>query len=105
MKISSPFKSYSQPAKLMQPTQRSFDNPPIYSQATAVGGTPLCQNRTDVEASQLLAKRFRVVSSVSMELTRPPSGTASLSLQERYRFDQRKCLSDIVRIGSGQRSG
>ena len=56
MKVPSPFKSYSQPAKLMQPTYRSFDNPPVYSQATAVGSAPLCQNRTDVEASQLLAK-------------------------------------------------
>ena len=37
MNVPSLFKAYSQPAKLMQPTQRSFDNPPVHSQATAVG--------------------------------------------------------------------
>ena len=37
MYVALPFKSHSQPAKLMQPTQRAFDDPSIYSQATARG--------------------------------------------------------------------
>ena len=105
MYVPAPFKSHSQPAKLMQPTQRAFDDPSIYSQATAMGGTSLCQHWRDVEASQLLAKWLRVVSSVSLEFTWPPSWAASLPFYWRYRFHQGKCLGDIVRIGSGQQSG
>lgn len=51
MHIALTFKSHSQPAKLMQPTQRAFDDPSIYSQATAMGSAPLCQHWRDVEAS------------------------------------------------------
>ena len=105
MNVPSPFKSYPQSAELMQPAQCAFDDPSIYSQPTAVGSTPLCQHWRDVEASQPLAKRLRVVSPVSLELTWPPSRSASPPFQGRYRFHQRECLSDIVRVGSGQRSG
>ena len=56
MYVASPFISHSQPTKLMQPTQRAFDNPSIYSQAAAMGSAPLCQHWRDVEASQLLGE-------------------------------------------------
>ena len=105
MYVAPPFEPYSQPAKLMQPTQRAFNNPSMYSQATAMCGTPLCQHRTDVEPSQLLAKGPRVVCPVSVELTWTPSRPASLASHWGYRLHQGKRLSDVVRIGSSQRSG
>ena len=91
--------------KLMQPTQRAFDNPSMYSQATAMYGTSLCQHRPDVEPSQLLAKGPRVVCPVSVKLMRTPSRPASLASHWGYSLHQGKRLSDVVRIGSGQRSG
>lgn len=51
MNVPSPFKPYPEPVKLMQPVRRSFDNRPLYSQATTVGSTTLCHNRTDVEGA------------------------------------------------------
>ena len=105
MYVAPPFKSHSQPAKLMQPTQRAFDDPSMYAQATAMGSAPLCQHWRDVEASQLLAKWLRVISPVSLQFMRPSSWPPPFALHRRYRLHQGKGLGDIVSIGSSHYSG
>ena len=86
MYVASPFISHSQPTKLMQPTQRAFDNPSIYSQAAAMGSAPLCQHWRDVEASQLLAKWLRVISSVSVQFIGSLSWPPPFAFHRRYRL-------------------
>ena len=105
MYVLAPFKSHSQPAKLMQPTQRAFDDPSICSQTTAMGGTSLCQHWRDVEASQVLAKWLRVVPPVSLQFTRSSSWPTWLPSHWRNCLHQGQCLCDIVDIGSGKQSG
>ncbi len=74
MNVGSPLIANAQPAELVQPCQGSFYHPAIDAQATPVPGKALCQNRLDPQRSQRPPVRFRVISSVSLNLVWSPRG-------------------------------
>src|SRR5262249_1705569 len=65
---------HAQPAELMEPTDRSFDDPAIHAQTTAVGGATLGQFRLDPAIAQLLSLPLIVESPVAHRLVRAPAG-------------------------------
>jgi len=97
------FAADAEAAELMQPADRSFDDPTKDAQATAMFCVSSRQHRLNTPTSQLLAMSMRVVSAIALN----PLGTlpwpAALAAHRRNRVDQRQKLGHVVTVGSGYR--
>ena len=104
MYVAPPFKSHSQPAKLMQPAQCTLNNPSSYAETASMRLTPSCQDWRNMSAPQLPAQWLRVISPVSLPFPRPSPWPASLTFQWGYRLHKEERLGNIVRIRSSQQN-
>ena len=66
MDIVTSFVARAETAQLMEPTDRSFDNPAINAQTTAMLGITFCQDRFDALLPQHSAMRLGVVRAISL---------------------------------------
>lgn len=66
MNVRKLLKSNSQSAKLMQPGDRTFYNPPRFSQSAAVGFTAFDNNGLNVFFAQLVSMGLRVVTAIGL---------------------------------------
>jgi hypothetical protein len=95
----------SKAAELVDPRMSSLDNPAKCTQAAAMGSAPLCQNRLNPAASQLLAVGFGVVGSIPLNAIGFPSGRSGLPPDRGNVVYQGQQLCQVMRIGSGDREG
>ena len=105
MNVGSPLIADAQPAELMQPSQGSLNHPTIDSEAAAVLGEALGQDRLDPQRAQCLAARFRVISSVSLNLVRSPTRAASPAPNWWNVLHQGQQLGHVMTISSRQDGG
>ena len=98
MNVGAPLVANAQPSELVQPCQGSLHHPPMDAQATPVLGKALSQNRLDTQRSQRAPVRFRVISSVSLNLVWSPAWTSSLTPNGRNGLHQRQQLGHIMTI-------
>jgi hypothetical protein len=103
MDIVTSFTAYAEPAKLVQPTDRPFDDPTVDAQATAMLRIAFCQDRFDSAVSQLLAMAGGVVRAIPLHSIRALSWAAAFPTNWRNRVYQRQQLSDVVGIRASQR--
>ena len=68
MNVGPPLIANAQPPELVQPCQGSLYHPPMDAEATPVLGKALGQDWLDPQRSQRPPVRFRVISSVSLNL-------------------------------------
>jgi len=104
MDIRSSFIPYAQSPELVKPRDRAFHNPPMHTQAAAVCGVALGQDRYDSTTAQRLAMRFRIIRAITLHPLGPAATTPfPFAPQRRDRIHQRKQLRDIVCVRSRQR--
>jgi hypothetical protein len=102
MNISSPFIANAQAAKLMQPTERTFDHPTCFAQAAAVRRALPRQQVADAPALQPPMVSAVAVSPISLHqggsLARPASFAGN------RRNGQQQCFEwlAVVHVGGGQ---
>ena len=102
MNVGSPLIANAQPAELVQPCQGSLHHPPMDAEATPVLGKALGQDRLDPEGPQRAPVRFRVISSVSLNLGWSPAWASSLAPNGRNGLHQGQQLGHIMTISSRQ---
>ena len=105
MNVGPPLVADAQPAELMQPSQGSLNHPTIDSEAAAVLGEALGQDRLDPQRVQCLSVRFRVISSVSLNLVRSPTRAASPAPNWWNGLHQGQQLGHVMTISSRQDGG
>ncbi len=105
MNVGSPLVANAQPSELVQPGHGSLHYPPMDSEATPVLGKSLGQDRLYPQRPQRAPMRFRVISSVSLNLVWSPAWTSSLAPNWRNGLHQGQQLGHIVTIGSRQDGG
>ena len=104
MNVWAPFIANAQSAKLVQPCQGTLYYPPMDAQPAAMLCEALGKDRYDSKRAQHLSMRFRVVSTVSLNLLRPAPRTTSFSSNCGYGSYQWQQLSYIMTIGLSQDS-
>jgi len=102
MDVGSAFVTNTQSAKLMQPTQRPFDDPPRNAQPTAIFSSPFSKDRLDSLLTEFFTMRLRIVSSISLNTIGFLKRSTWFSSNRRDRFNQRQQLSHIMTIRPGQ---
>ena len=80
MDVSTFFVPHAQATKLIQPRKGSFHDPPPSSQTAAVFSVALRKKRHDVSATQTLADRLSVITTVAHHAIRTMPWTSALSL-------------------------
>ncbi len=94
----------AQPAELVQPCKRPLNYPPMDAQPTAMLCEALGKDRYDSKRAQCLTMRFRVISTVSLNLLRPATWASSLATNWGNSLNQGHQLGHIVTVGPGQDS-
>lgn len=79
-----------------------FDNPTEFSEAAAVFGTALGDDRPDAALAKLAAMRIGIVATVRIEDFGLAKRSAACASNRRDSVDQRQQLRDIVAIRAGQ---
>ncbi len=105
MDVGSPLIADAQPAELMHPSQGSLNHPTIDSEAAAVLGEALGQDRLDPQRAQCLSVRLRVISSVSLNLVRSPARPPSPAPNWWNGLHQGQQLGHVMTISSRQDGG
>jgi len=95
----------SQPAKLMQPSKGTFNYPTSFAQATTISCSSFSQQCFDIHKFQGNPVWLRIISSITLNKVRSFSRTTSFTSYWRNCFNQRKKLSNIVAISTGNCSG
>jgi len=103
--VGASFESDSQSSMLMQPRQRSFDDPAMSAQAAAIFSASFGQDGVDTFFSKCFSMGFRVVGSVALDGVGFATGSTGLSPNRRDRFEQRKQLGDVVGVRARQNRG
>jgi len=104
MDIRSSFIPYAQSPERVKPRDRAFHNPPMHTQAAAVCGVALGQDRYDSTTAQRLAMRFRILRAITLHPLGPAATTSfAFAPQRRNPIHQRKQLRDIMCVRSRQR--
>jgi hypothetical protein len=70
----------TQAAKLIQPREGTFHDPPPSAQSTAMFGVALCEPGHDVAGAQTLPDCLRVITTVAYDAIRTTARTSLLSL-------------------------
>jgi len=97
------FVANAEASELMKPTVSAFDYPTMNSEAAAVFRVSFGQERFDAQVPQLIAVSSGVVRAIGVHALRPATRTTDLARDRWNRFDHRKQLSDIGRVGTGHR--
>src|SRR5262245_44626232 len=84
----SPFESDSEPTKLMQPRDSSFDYPARDTQAAAMFGSAPSNLGSDTFLSQRLAMRVRVIGPIGLQQSRFTLGASDLACYGRNLINQ-----------------
>jgi hypothetical protein len=100
--LRSAFETNSEPTKLVQPRDGSFDYPTSYTQTAAVFGATPGNLATDTLFSQGLAMRIRIVGPIGLYQSRFALGVSNLTCNRRNLFDQWQQLRDIVVVGASE---
>ena len=99
--VSVSFVANPQTTKLMQPTDRSLDDPSINAKPTAVICVASSDVRIDSDFLQPVAMRVRVVCAVGVQFIKAITRRAAFALDRRYIVDQLKQLRHIMSVGGG----
>jgi hypothetical protein len=87
MDVIAPFVTGTQPAHLMEPTDRPFDHPSVNAQAAAMFGISFRQDRSDATLPQGLTMGLGIVRSISLHTARTLARTATFATYGRDRID------------------
>jgi hypothetical protein len=74
------FVANAQAAKLIEPGEGSFHDPPPLAQSAAVFGVALRKKRHDASATQTLPDRPRIITAGAPHAIRTTAGSSALSL-------------------------
>src|SRR5262249_9886842 len=103
MDVVASFTTYAKPAKLMEPTDRPFDDPPVDTQATSMIGVAFGEDWFDAAVSQFSAMAGGVVRAIPLDSIWTLPWATSLPTHGRNRVYQGQQLSDVVGIRTRQR--
>ncbi len=74
------FVANAQAAKLIEPGEGSFHDPPPLAQSAAVFGVALRKKRDDASATQTLPDRLSIITAVAQHTIRTTAGSSAFSL-------------------------
>jgi hypothetical protein len=80
MNVRPPFLANAQAAKLIEPGEGSFHDPPPPAQSAAVLGVLLRKKRDDASATQTLPDRLSIITAAAQHAIRTTAGSSALSL-------------------------
>jgi hypothetical protein len=98
-----PFVADPQPSVLVQPADRSLDDPAGGPQTAAMYSPAMGEHGLDVPLSQLGLVRLRVVRAVALDARRTEARAPAFALERRDGVDQREELGDVVSIRTSER--
>jgi len=101
MKVIESFVTDLEATKLMQPRDRTLDDPTGFAQAATMFGIAFGNDGLDGEGTQQPTMRLGVVATVTLERFGALSGTARFASNRRNGLNQRQQLRHIVGVGSG----
>jgi len=101
VKVIESFVTDLEATKLMQPSDRTLDDPTGFSQAAAMFGIAFGNDRFNGEGAQQPAMRLGVVGTVTLNRLRALSGSARFASNRRNGLNQRQKLRHIVGVGPG----
>ena len=96
--------SHPESTVLMQPRQRAFHWPAIFSQTASMRCPPFCQDRLNPPLTKGQTVGLRIIRPIPLEFVRPLSWTPDFSGNRRNRIDQGQQLGHIMPVGSGDGS-
>ena len=94
------FVAHIEPAKSMQPRQRTFHDPARAAQAAAMGRPALGELRVDPPVMQGVTVGLRIVAPVALDQVGFAAGPTWTATQRRNGVDQRQQLRDVVPVGA-----
>ncbi len=89
--------SNTQTAKSVQPREHPFDRPAIYTQATAMLGSPFGQYRNDTTGAELKTVRLGIMATITPDAIR--AGSAHLTSDLCNRINQWYQLGNVMSAG------
>ncbi len=102
MDVLTPLIADTEAAVVVQPSERSLNDPAEDTQSAPVWRSPLRNVWADATRAELLAMWFRVVPAVGVDFVRSMSWTAPLAAYPRNRVHQWHQLRHIRRVRAGQ---
>ena len=100
--VVSPLVADAKSPELVQPGEGAFHHPPRLSQAASVGCISFRQDGLDTQRRKQAAGRIGIVSSISLNRIRTMAWTTAFAPDRWNRLDQRKSLSDVVDVSTGE---
>lgn len=94
--------AHAQSLEVMQPSNRSLDNPTGFAKPAAMRFTATGNFGGDSGCVQRLAVFVVVVPAITLDDAGLGQWTAAFAADRRNRLDQRQQLGDVVAIGAGQ---
>jgi hypothetical protein len=98
-----PFVAHLQAPELVQPCDRTFDDPARLAQAAAMRGTPSGQNRRNAQSAKRTAVGGGVVGAVALDTIGALPGAPGSARKRRNGNDERNQLGYIMGIGRRER--
>jgi hypothetical protein len=98
-----PFVSHLQASELMQPCDRTLDDPARLAQPASMCGAPLGQNRRNAHSAKRAAVGGGVVGAVALDPIGALAGAPGSARKRRNGNDERKELGYIMGIGRRER--
>jgi hypothetical protein len=99
------FVADAEAAVLMQPRDRSLDDPASAAEPGSVRPLRLGDFRLDVPAAQFALSLVRAVGAVAVQRARAAAGSATTSAHGRDRVHEREQFGDVVAVAAGERNG
>jgi hypothetical protein len=103
MNLWASFIANPQPAKLMQPSDSSLDDPTMHTESAAMQGVPFRKHGSNAPFSQGLSMRFRIIAPISLHPFRTAARASRLSADWWNGFDQGDQLGHIVGVRTSQK--
>lgn len=100
--ISSPFIANAQAAKLVQPAQRTFDDPTCFTQTAAVGLVAPAQIISDTPAIQPTSMGSGAIGSVPLHGIWPIPRPSGLALEGWHGSQKRQQLTAVVHLSAAE---
>jgi len=93
--------AHAQSLEVVQPSNRSLDNPTGFAKTTAMRFTATGDLGGDAGGVKRLAIFVVVVAAITLDDAGLGQRTAAFAADRRNRLDQRQQLGDVVAIGAG----
>lgn len=103
MNVHAPLVADAKTSVLMQPADRSLDDPAGGAEAAAVRGPAMGEYRLDVPLPQFGFVRLRVVRAVALDARRPEARAPAGASEWRDGVDEREELGDVVSVRTSER--